>query len=147
MDWSQLLRMGAEYIQKNDDESTSGIDIDQIANALESVLGSKEGGIDIASLLSQVRDSDLMEIVGSWIGSGENKPIEPEKVTQIVSVERVEALAKQLGVSQESAKKALADALPTVVDQATNEEPSLAQQLLEQIGGIEGVMNMMKKLF
>ncbi len=147
MDWSQLLRMGAEYIQKNEDDNTTGIDVDTIANALQNVLGSKEGGIDIASLFSQVQDSGVMEVVSSWIGSGENEPIEPEKVTQIVSVEKVQALAQQLGIPEESAKKALADALPAVVDKATNEEPTLASQLLDQIGGIEGAINIIKKFF
>ncbi len=147
MDWEQLLRIGAEYIRNNDDESTSGIDLENIVNALKGVLGSQEDGIDIASLLSQVQDSSLLEVVSSWIGSGENQPIAPEEVTQIVPEEKVQALAQQLGISEESARKALADALPAVVDQATNEEPSLAEQLLAQVGGIEGAMNLLKKLF
>ena len=147
MDWQELIVMGAKYIQNNDDESTSGLELGDIANALQNVLGSEDGGIDIQGILAQVQDSNLIEIISSWIGSDENKPIDPEQVTEVIDPAKVEALAQQLGISEESAKKALADALPAVVDQATNEEPSLAQQLLEQVGGVEGALNLIKKFF
>lgn len=146
MDWQKIIMMGAEYIRNNSDESTSGLDIGQIGSALHNILGQGEG-IDIASLVAKAQESGLTEIVSSWIGNGDNAPIEPEKVTQLVGSDKVQALAQQLGISPESAQQALADALPAVVDQATNEEPSLAEQLLEQVGGIEGAMNLFKKLF
>ena len=146
MDWIKILQMGAEYIQKNDDESTSGIDLEDIVRGLQVVFDA-ENGLDLSKLLAQLQDSDLGDIVASWIGSGENEPIEPDRVEAIIPPEKIEALAQQLGVSEESAKKALADALPVVVDQATNEEPSLAEQLFNQIGGIEGAINMLKKFF
>ncbi len=145
MDWQRLIELGAQYIQNNDDDATTGIDLGDIANALQTVLGSEDGKIDIGALIQQVQDSNLMEIVSSWIGSGENAPIEPERVTEIVSEEKVKMFAEQLGISEESARKALADALPAVVDEATNEEPSLAEQLWQQIGGIEGAMNILRK--
>ncbi len=146
MDWARILQMGAEYIQNNDDDSTSNIFVGDIAEALQNVLGS-ENGFDFGALFSQLQDGKLSEIVASWIGSGENKPIEPDQVEAIVPQAKIAMLAEQLGISHESAKKALADALPHVVDEATNEEPSLAAQLLEQVGGIEGAINMFKKLF
>ena len=145
MDWIKILQIGAQYIQNNDDESTSGLDLGDIVQGLQSVLGSENGGLDIGSLLSQLQDSSLSEVVASWVGSGENQPIEPDQVEAIVPPEKVKALAEQLGISEESAKKALADALPAVVDQATNEEPSLAEQLWDQIGGVQGAMNILKK--
>ena len=144
MDWIKILQMGAEYIQKNDDESTSGIELEDIVRGLQVVFDA-ENGLDLSKLLAQLQDSDLGDIVASWIGSGENEPIEPEQVEAIVPPEKVKALAEQLGISEESARKALADALPAVVDQATNEEPSLAEQLWQQIGGIEGAINILKK--
>ncbi len=146
MDWGRILQMGAEYIRNNSDEATTNIDSDAIVNAMSSIFG-KDGNIDLSSIISQIQDGNLMEVVSSWIGSGENKPIEPEKVTEIISEEKVELFAQQLGISKESARQALADALPKVVDEATNEEPSLAEQLFEQIGGVEGAMNILKKFF
>ncbi len=145
MDWQDLLVLGAKYIQGNDDENTSGLDLGDIVGALQSVLADEDGKIDIQGLVSKVQDSGLLEVVSSWIAEGENKPIEPDQVTQVVDPEKVQALAQQLGIPEESAKKALADALPAVVDKATSEEPSLAEQLFEQIGGVEGALNLLKK--
>ncbi len=145
MDWQDLLVLGAKYIQSNDDDNTSGLDLGDIVGALQSVLADEDGKIDIQGLVSKVQDSGLLEVVSSWIAEGENKPIEPEQVTEVVDPEKVQALAQQLGIPEESAKKALADALPAVVDKATSEEPSLAEQLFEQIGGVEGALNLLKK--
>ncbi|WP_084274612.1 hypothetical protein [Nitratiruptor tergarcus] len=74
MDWMEIIKIGAQYIQNNDDESTSDIDIDNIAQALLRVL-SEEGRIDLSSLLAKAQEGGVMEIVSSWIGSGENAPM------------------------------------------------------------------------
>jgi len=148
MDWIRLLQMGAEYIQNNDDPSTTGLDVGAIASALGSILGSgDEGGIDLASMVRRAQESGLMDVVSSWIGSGENAPIDAEGIERLLGPEQIAAFAQQLGVSEESARNALAQVLPQIVDQATNEEPSLAQQLLEQVGGIEGAINLLRKFF
>jgi len=53
MDWETLIKIGAEYIQKNDDDATTGLDLGDIANALKFVLGSNDGnGIDLMSIIS-----------------------------------------------------------------------------------------------
>ena len=49
-------------------------------------------------------------------------------------------------MSVESAKKALADVLPEVVDKATNED-GLLGDLLDKVGGIEGALNLASKFF
>ena len=146
MDWGRLLELGAQMIQNNSDEATTNIDLGDIMNGLQSVFG-ENGQIDLGSLVQKAQSSGLMDVVSSWIGSGENAPIDPESVTALVDQEQIEAFAAKLGISPESAKQALADALPAVVDQATNEGPSLAEQLLDQVGGVEGAINMLKKFF
>ncbi len=146
MDWGRLLELGAQMIQNNSDEATTNIDLGDIMNGLQSIFG-ENGQIDLGSIVQKAQSSGLMDVVSSWIGSGENAPIDPDSVTALVDEEKIEAFAAQLGISPESAKQALADALPAVVDQATNEEPSLAEQLLDQVGGVEGAINMLKKFF
>jgi len=150
MDFGDLLKMGAQLIQNNDDEKTSNIDLDSISDALGSLFGSKEGeegGFDLGSIVSNLSNGNLGEIVSSWIGSGENAPIEPDQITDLIGEEKVEEFANKLGVDLESAKKALADALPNVVDQATNEDSNLVGSLLEKVGGLDGIMDMANKFF
>ncbi|NPA27850.1 MAG: DUF937 domain-containing protein [Epsilonproteobacteria bacterium] len=149
MDIADLLRIGATLIQNNDDEATTSIDTDKIADALGSIFGSKEGegGLDLGNIISAVTNGNLGEIVSSWIGEGENKPIEPESVTELLGEEKIEEFANQLGVSIESAKKALADALPEVVDKATSPDSNILGDLLDKVGGIDGAMDLVGKLF
>ena len=103
--------------------------------------------VPLSSIVSNLSSGDLGDTIASWIGSGENQPIDAEKVSELVGSEKVEEFAQNLGVSVDSAKNALSEVLPKVVDQATNEDSSLAGDLLEKVGGIDGAMNMLGKMF
>ena len=147
MDLTELLKMGADIIQGNSDDATTGLDSDSITNALGSLLGG-ENGLDLSSIVSNMTNSEeLGEIVGSWLGNGENKPISMDSITDLLGTDKISEFASNLGLSEESAKGALADALPNLVDQATSGENSLVDSMLEKIGGAEGAMDMLGKMF
>jgi len=151
MDLTDLLKMGASMIQNSKNESTSGLDINSITDALGSILGSSNsnqesgGGLDLSSIIANVANGDLGEIVGSWIGNGENAPIDSEKVTELVGDDKISEFAEKLGVDVDTAKDELANVLPNIVDKATSEDESLAENLLEQVGGIGGLMDLANK--
>ena len=147
MDLTELLKMGADIIQGNSDDATTGLDSDSITNALGSLLGG-ENGLDLSSIVSNMTNGEgLSEIVGSWLGNGENKPISMDSITDLLGTDKISEFASNLGLSEESAKGALADALPNLVDQATSGENSLVDSMLEKIGGAEGAMDMLGKMF
>lgn len=152
MELMDLLNLGAKVIQGNSDDATTGIDVGSIASALGSVLGNgSEGvqetkGLDISSIIAALASSGaLQKIVTSWVGSGENEAISGDQVTELLGSDKVKEFASQLGLSEDSAKGALADALPQIIDKATNEDSSLASSLLDQVGGINGAMDMLGK--
>ncbi len=154
MDLGTLLNMGAELVQGNSDEATSGLDTGSIADALGSLLGGgEEGGLDLGSIVGSLAGSagesgGLMETVGSWIGSGKNAAIAPDQISDLLGSDKISAFAESLGISLDSAKQALADALPEVVNQATPEGDSdMLGGLLASVGGVEGAMGMVGKLF
>ena len=147
MDLNDLLRMGGELIQNNSDDATTGLDIGDIANALGGLLGNSEGGLDLGSLVSSLSQNGLGEIVGSWLGEGENASISLDQVKDLLGSDKISEFASQLGLSEESAAGALADVLPQVVDQATSGEDSMIGDLLAQVGGVSGAMDMMGKMF
>ena len=149
MDMMDLLKMGASMIQGNSDESTTGIDADKITGALGSIFGtnSEEGGLDLSSIISNVTNGNLGETISSWIGDGENAPIDTEQVTELLGSDKVEAFAQELGVSVDSAKQALSDVLPNLVDKVTSEDSNIASDLLSKVGGLDGVMDMASKFF
>ncbi|SFV50297.1 protein of unknown function DUF937 [hydrothermal vent metagenome] len=147
MDLMDLLKVGGSLIQGNSDDATTGLDVGDIANALGSLLGNSEGGLDLSSLVSGLSQNGLGEIVGSWLGNGENASISLDQVKDLLGSDKITEFASQLGLSEESAAGALADALPQVVDQATSGENSMVEEMLAKVGGAEGAMNMLGKMF
>ena len=147
MDLNELFQMGARLIQNNSDDATSGIDLGDIANAIGSLMQNEDGGLDLSTFVSGLSENGLGEIVGSWLGNGENKSIDPEQVSALLGPEKVSQFASGLGLEEGSALQALADALPQVIDQATSGEGSIVDQMLDQVGGAEGAMGMLGKMF
>jgi uncharacterized protein YidB (DUF937 family) len=147
MELMDFLKVGASLIEGNSDNATTGLDMDDIANALSKMIGNGEGGLDLAALVGGLSQNGLGEIVGSWLGNGENKAISTDQITDLLGSDKVSEFASQLGLSEESAKGALADALPQVVDQATSGEGSIMDEMLAGVGGPQGAMDMLSKMF
>ena len=138
MDLGDLLNIGASLLKDkvNADENSIG-------DALGSILSNGEGGLDLSNIISAVGNSDLGSIVSSWIGNGENAPIDADGIKNILGEDKINEFAQKLGIDSDTAADALKDVLPNVVDKATPEGDSI----LEQLGGIEGILDIAKKLF
>ena len=147
MDLMDLLKVGGSLIQGNSDDATTGLDVGDIAGALGGLLGNSEGGLDLSSLVGGLASNGLGDIVGSWLGNGENSPISMDQITDLLGSDKISEFASSLGLSEESAKGALADALPQVIDQATSGDNSMVDEMLAKVGGAEGAMNMLGKMF
>ncbi len=147
MELADILKMGASLIQENSDSSTSSLDGDDLSSALGNLLSNGEGGLDLGSLVSNFSSNGLSDVVGSWLGSGENEAISSDQITDLFSSEQIAEFASQLGLSTESATSAIADALPNVIDSATTGEDSIVETMLEKVGGVDGAMNMLGKIF
>ncbi|MBT8343441.1 MAG: DUF937 domain-containing protein [Sulfurovum sp.] len=147
MELMDLLKVGGSLIQGNSDNATTGLDVNDIAKALNHLVGNGQGGLNLATLVGGLSQNGLGEIVGSWLGNGENKSISIEQLTTLLGSEKVSAFASELGLSQESAAGALAEALPQVVDKATAGEGTIMDEMLGQVGGPSGAMDMLGKMF
>lgn len=147
MDLSSLLQLGASVIQGNSDQSTTGLPAEQISSALGNIFGGKSGNPDFAALLSNLQNSGLGEIATSWLGKGENLPISADAISGIIDIKQIEQFAGNLGISLDSAKKAIADALPEMIDKASP-EGSLLDTLADNLGGsgLGGIFDAAKKL-
>ena len=147
MELTDLLKMGASLIQNNSDESTSSLDTSSITDALGSLLGDGNGGLDLGSLVGGLGSSGLGDIVSSWFGNGENSSISMEQITDLFGSDKISDFASELGISDESASGALADALPNMIDESTSGSGSIVDDMLNQVGGASGAMDMLGKMF
>ncbi len=87
-----------------------------IVGAIGGLVGG-EGGLD--GLVSQLGQSGLGDVVGSWVGKGPNKPVEPEALRAALGDEKVSELASKSGLPVEGFLPILASALPAIIDTIT----------------------------
>jgi uncharacterized protein YidB (DUF937 family) len=86
-----------------------------IARSLLGLLG--QGG-GLSGLVQALQQGGLGEIVGSWVGTGQNLPISAQQVQQALGG-RVQQLAVQHGLSPDVVSQALSQLLPGMVDHLT----------------------------
>ncbi|MDX1734017.1 MAG: YidB family protein [Halioglobus sp.] len=114
-----------------------------LTSALSSLLGDGQGGFDLAGLASKMsQNGDLGDIVGSWLGDGENSPISADKLLGLLGEDQVADFASQVGTDPENAANSLAEVLPQVMDQASS-----GGNLLDSVGGVEGLLGAASSLF
>jgi uncharacterized protein YidB (DUF937 family) len=77
----------------------------------------QNGGL--SGVLGKMQQAGYGQQVQSWIGTGQNMPIDPGALSQIFGHGQLGQIAQQLGVSQDEASGGLAQMLPQVMDQMT----------------------------
>lgn len=77
----------------------------------------QNGGLQ--GMLSRFQQAGYGQQAQSWIGTGQNMPIDAGALSQIFGQGQLGQIAQQLGVSREEAAGQLAQTLPQVVDEMT----------------------------
>lgn len=82
-------------------------------------LAGSSGAGGIAGLVDTFKEKGLGDIVSSWVGTGQNLPISPNQIQQVLGSEAIQGLAAKAGLSTEEISAKLAEHLPGFVDQMT----------------------------
>ena len=89
-----------------------------LVNAVMGLLGDQNtGGLD--GLVRQFSGKGLGDVVNSWVGTGENKPVTPQQVQQGLGADTIRDLASKAGLSQDQVTSQLSKLLPDLVDKLT----------------------------
>ncbi|PIE37732.1 MAG: hypothetical protein CSA53_05170 [Gammaproteobacteria bacterium] len=113
-----ILKMGAELLSQ---KLGLSVDADTVQGALGGLLGDGEGGIDLKAIVSNMMASGgLASAVTSWLGDGDNSPIDAGAVTSLFGESKLSDFAGKLGVDTESAAGGLADVLPQMIDKSSS---------------------------
>lgn len=81
------------------------------------VQGGLGGGLD--GLIQGFERGGLGDVIGSWIGHGQNRAIEPNRLADALGSDTVDTLSRQTGLDRSDLLSQLAQALPSVVDALT----------------------------
>ena len=131
--------------------------LDSVVGALGQAQGGAQGGAQpalldaVAGLLgngglqdmvAKFEQGGLGHLIGSWIGSGQNLPITPDQLHQVLGSDTIAGLAQQLGVSHGDVAAQLAQLLPQVVDKLTpqGQVPAGGVGGLGEIGNLLGAL-------
>ena len=77
----------------------------------------QNGGL--SGMLGKMQQAGYGQQAQSWIGTGQNMPIDAGALSQIFGQGELGQLAQQLGISHDEASGNLAQMLPNVVDEMT----------------------------
>ena len=82
----------------------------------------QQGGVGgLGGLLAQLQAAGLDDAVRSWIGTGQNKPVQPEDLGDALGKRAVTQMADKAGCSQQDLLSQLAKALPGIIDKLTQD--------------------------
>lgn len=76
-------------------------------------------GGGLGGLVEQFERAGLGDVVGSWIGTGQNQPISADQLGSVLGPDVLGQLAKQVGMSQGEVGGHLSELLPQLVDKLT----------------------------
>lgn len=102
-------QMGASHTPKHSD----------LIGHLMQMLGTGGGLGGLAGLTQLFNQGGLGNIVQSWIGTGQNLPISPAQLQQVLGNGQLQQLAAKMGMDQGQLTQELSHLLPRVVDHLT----------------------------
>ena len=90
--------------------------IDQLKGMLRG-----DGGGGLSGLLDKLDAGGLADKLKSWIGMGDNDPVDGDEIENALGKDTVQDMANKAGCSVDDAKSQLAKAVPEVIDKVTPE--------------------------
>ena len=91
----------------------------QLMQAASSLLGSDGPFGGLQGLIGKFQQGGLGDVVGSWVGKGENLPISAEQLRSVLGSDALQGMASQLGVDGNQLAGQLSSVLPGLVDKLT----------------------------
>lgn len=132
-----LMELGAQLLS---DKMGGQADNSAITSALSGLLGDSDGNLNLQALASKMSENgELGDILGSWLGDGDNSPISAQGIMDLFGESKLSDIASQLGANTGDVAGGLAEALPQIMDKASS-----GGNLLDAFGGAGGLLDAAK---
>ena len=89
---------------------------DPLMDALLPMLMNKGAHDGLGGLLGKFTNAGLGSKANSWVGSGDNEPLDADDVEQALGTDELDRIADKAGISRSEAKSGLAEMIPGLVD-------------------------------
>lgn len=94
-------------------------DLGGLAGALGGLLANNGAQGGLGGLVSKFEQAGLGDVIGSWIGKGDNLPVSGGQLNEALGSDVVSGMAQKLGIHASMLLPMLATLLPTLIDQLT----------------------------
>jgi uncharacterized protein YidB (DUF937 family) len=115
---------------------------DKKDDLMSSVIGLLGGQGGLNNLISQFDAKGLGDIIGSWVGTGQNKSISPDQLKGVLGDDTLKNIASKLGLDSNAVTSQLSNLLPDVVDKLTPDgkvpDGDILSQATDLLGGLFG---------
>lgn len=91
----------------------------QMLQAITGMLSNDGGQGGLGGIMAKFQQAGLGDVVGSWVGSGQNQPVSGDQLTNVLGPDTMATLAEKLGMSQGDAAGQLSNILPGLIDKLT----------------------------
>ena len=138
--------LGGQQQHNNQAGGTGGMNLTALLPMLIPVVTSmlanngSQGGL--GGLAAKFNQAGMGDTLNSWVGSGQNQPINGDQLTQVLGKDTLGQIASQLGMGHGDAAGALSQILPGLIDQLTphGKAPAgglgSADDLMGMLGGL-----------
>lgn len=139
----ELMQLASQLMKQFADGNNDGqVDMNEAISTLSRLFsGTGEVGsgssMDLGGLVSKMQGSGLSDIVGSWLGDGENQAISSQQISDVLGSDKVNEFATSLNIDANSAQEQLAKIVPEMVDKSSS--GGQLNDLLSAVGGLEGI--------
>lgn len=116
----------------------------QILHAITGMLGNDGSQGGLGGLMEKFQQAGMGDVIGSWVGSGANKPISGDQLGQVLGSDTLSDLASKMGMDSGQVAGQLSQILPGLVDRLTphGQAPAgglgNAGDLMGMLGGLLG---------
>jgi uncharacterized protein YidB (DUF937 family) len=125
--------LGGVQPQQPQDGSFGGPDeLGGLAGALGGLLANNGEVGGLGGLVSKFEQAGMGDVIGSWIGKGENQPISDGQLQDALGSNVVSGLAQKLGINASILLPMLATLLPMLIDRLTPRGQAPADGLGDQ---------------
>ena len=114
----------------------------QLLQVITGMLANDGGHGGLGGLMEKFQQAGLGDVIGSWVGSGENRAISGDQVSQALGSDTISELAAKFGLNTGDTAGQLSQILPGLIDKLTphGQAPSAglgnSSDLMGMLGGL-----------
>jgi len=120
-------------------------DLGGLAGALGGLLANNGELGGLGGVVSKFNQAGMGDVIGSWVGTGENAPISGGQLQQALGGDVISSIAQKLGINAATLLPLLATLLPTLIDQLTPKGQVPAEGLGNQDDLLSSLSGLLQK--